>query len=294
MKKIKAIFYGSLTLLCVSLLLTACGGDPEGPKIDPNAAENMEKAKKVFYAVPSPSELALMIRKTGANFDKKILNSVDNAGNYETIKSKALALGVYGADLSYVSAFDQTQEALSYMNACKKLADGLGITGAIDQKTLERMEVNLNKKDSLLKIIADTYMETDEYLKSNESETVAALVVAGGYIEGLYISVQVAKSNQNNTEILARIAEQKDVMENLFGLLSANKDEPSVQEVITELTPIKTLFDKIQTAVVNQTVQTDTVNNKTNLAGKSDSKISAEQLEELNTLISAIRNKLTA
>lgn len=292
MRKIKAIFFGSLTVLSVSLILTACGGDPEGPKVDPNAAESMDKAKKVFYAVPSPSELALMIRKTGANFDKKILNPVDNAGNYETIKSKAIALGIYGADLSYVSAFDQTQEALSYMNACKKLADGLGITGAIDQKTLERMEANLNKKDSLLNIIADTYMETDEYLKSNESETVAALVVAGGYIEGLYISVQVAAANQNNTEILARIAEQKDVVENLFGLLNANKDEPSVQEVITEMTPVKNLLEKIQSTPVTQTVQTDTANRKTNVAGKSDAKITTEQLAELNTLISAIRTKL--
>jgi hypothetical protein len=195
--------------------LFACnnGAKSDAEDVDAAAIESKNNVSKVFYAVPSPSELSAMIKATGANYNKNMLNAPANEPKYTSIIKKAMNLGVYGADLSYTSTFDQTQESMVYMGVCKKLADGLGITGAINENTVKRMEKNLNNKDSLLKIISDTYLETDIYLKNNDRAGVSALVVAGGWIEGLFISVNIAAQNASNKMIVKRIAEQKYTIE---------------------------------------------------------------------------------
>jgi hypothetical protein len=267
----------------------------EGEGLDSAALATKEKATKVFYAVPSPAELALMIKATGAKFDKGILNSVDNASKYATIKSKALNLGVYGADLSYVSTFDQTQESMVYMNTCKKLADGLGLTGAIDEEIIKRMEANLNKKDSLVKIISDTYMATDTYLKENERGSESALVVAGGWIEGMYISIQVANANKNNEAIMKRIAEQKDILENLMGLLGNYASaEPAVEEIVNELKPLQAIYNNIKPTGQQGEVKTDTSAMKTTIESTVQYNLSPEQLAEITKILVALRGKIIA
>lgn len=279
------------------MVFSACKNksEGEGEGLDAAALATKEKATKVFYAVPSPAELAMLIKATGAKFDKGILNPVDNASKYATIKSKALNLGVYGADLSYVSTFDQTQESMVYMNTCKKLADGLGLTGAIDETIIKRMEANLNKKDSLVKIISDTYMATDTYLKENERGSESALVVAGGWIEGMYISIQVANANKNNEAIMKRIAEQKDILESLMGLLgNYASTEPAVEEIVNELKPLQTVYGNIKPTGQPGEVKTDTSANKTTIESSVQYNLSPEQLGEITKILVAIRGKIVA
>lgn len=179
------------------------------------------------------------------------------------------------------------------MGVCKKLADGLGITGAINENTVKRMEKNLNNKDSLLSIISDTYLETDVYLKNNDRAGVSALVVAGGWIEGLYISTSIAEQNAKNEAIIKRIAEQKLILENLIGLLESNEADENIPEIMTDLKALKGVFDNIKmTEVPEAEVKTDTVNKKTVIGSNGELSLSPEQLKDISTRITAIRNKI--
>ena len=143
------------------LFLSACGGSDNGKAgttidssvddADTEAGEERhETTRKIFERVPSPVESASLLRKAGASYDMTILNPIENVSGYETIKAKALNLGIYSTDLSYASMFEQTQEIMVYSSCAKKLSDGLGITEAYDEKTLERIENNLADKDSIL------------------------------------------------------------------------------------------------------------------------------------------------
>ena len=275
--------------------LFSCGGGskPETEDVDPAALESKNKVAKVFYAVPSPSELSAMIKATGANYNKNMLNPPSNETKYTSIIQKAMNLGVYGADLSYTSTFDQTQEAMVYMGVCKKLADGLGITGAINENTVKRMEKNLNNKDSLLKIISDTYLETDIYLKNNERSGVSALVVAGGWIEGLYISVNIAAQNAKNEQIVKRIAEQKLILENLIGLLETNEANDNAPELMTELKALKAMYDNVKmTEAPAADVKTDAAAQKTVIGASGELNLTPEQLAEITKKITAIRTTI--
>ena len=283
-----------IAIAIISSLFACKGGSKtDSDDVDAVAVESQKKASKVFYAVPSPSELSAMIKATGANFNKNMLNAPANESKYTSIIQKALNLGVYGADLSYTSTFDQTQEAMLYMGVCKKLAEGLGITGAINENTVKRMEKNINNKDSLLKIISDTYLETDIYLKNNERAGVSALVVAGGWIEGLYISVNIAAQNAKNELLVKRIAEQKLILENLIGLLETNEANDNAPELMTEMKALKSIFDNIKASDAPAAeVKTDAAAKKTVIGSAGELNLTPEQLAEITKKITAIRTMI--
>ena len=126
------------TLTVIAIFIASCGGDEatdnqqEDPVTDStNKTQLMEIDGKVF-SIPSPIQTAMLIKNAGTNYNKDILNEPSRATNYSTNFKKAINLGVYGADLGYVTMYDQTQDAISYLTAVKSLGDNLGVSSAFD------------------------------------------------------------------------------------------------------------------------------------------------------------------
>ncbi|MBL4577579.1 MAG: hypothetical protein JKX74_03845 [Flavobacteriales bacterium] len=253
--------------------------------------EEIQKSGKVFYTIPSPLELTSIIKKAGAKYDKSVLNSVKNISNYVTQTSMALNLGVYGADLSYASIFEQTQETMHYFAAAKKLADALGITSAFGENTITRIQNNLNNRDSLVSIISDSYWETDAYLKENRRSSTSGLVIAGGWLEGLYISTKLAAKTENNTEIVTRIGEQKLTLTNLTAMLK-NFQDPEVEEVVNDLIELQEVFAPVEITYSRKPPTTNSETKVTTLNTTSTISISDEQLLAISEKIDAIRTKI--
>ena len=65
-------------------------------------------------------------------------------------------------------------------------------------------------------IISDTFWEIDNSLKSNENHDLAALLVTGGWIKGLYLASGLSVLDSTNKAIEDIIADQKIVHENFF------------------------------------------------------------------------------
>jgi hypothetical protein len=117
-------FSMTFMLIIISALVIGCKSDGKGDKepefdvdmteIDEALFDNINQAKQIFYAMPSPLETAMLVKSAGAAYDEDLLNSIDNAGNYTTNRSMALNLGIYTCDLSFASLFDQTQTSISY------------------------------------------------------------------------------------------------------------------------------------------------------------------------------------
>jgi len=250
-----------------------------------------EVNRKVFYTIPSPLELTSIIKKAGAKFDKSVLNSTENMSKYVTQTSMALNLGVYGADLSYASIFEQTQETMHYFAAARKLADELGITSAFGESTLTRIQNNLDNKDSLVAIISDSYWETDAYLKENKQSSISGLVIAGGWLEGMYVSCKLAEKTKSNTDIISRIGEQKLTLDNLIAMLSSYKD-PEVVEVVADLYALKEAFDPVEIIYNRQAPTVDKEAKVTTLNTTSTINISDAQLAVISERIDGIRTKI--
>ena len=150
-----------VVVLVFASMITGCkSGGTKAPKEDMktdipgNTAvyEDIKQAERIFNALPSPLESAMLIKSAGARFNDALLNPIGNVNNYVTNKSMALNLGIYTCDLSFASLYEQTQLIIDYMNAAKKMADGLGILKAIEQSTIDRLEENINNSEVLWRL----------------------------------------------------------------------------------------------------------------------------------------------
>ena len=292
---------GICLIVASAAFWTACGEAPKGDDAitdteataaadGQNDLDKAERVKHVFRAVPSPMEMASMLKKTGATYNADLLNDVKNVNKYNTSRSQALNLGIYGAGLSYTSVFNQNQESIIYLSCAKKLADNLGVSKAFDDETIERMESNVDNRDSLLNIVSETYYMLDAYLKENGRENISAMVVAGGWVEGLHISTSVAMSSEKpSDELLSRIADQKISLKNLIELIEDYNTGEKLDEVLTDL---KTLSDVYETAVKVETSESKKSKDSDGMAVIGDNvttTFSPKGLEEIHRAVQEIR-----
>ena len=283
--------------IAISVAFISCGSSTETPTetkvdtADANPHVKDAKAQNVFYSIPSPVETTTLLKAAGAKYNAKYLNAIENVDKYSTVTSKALNLGIYGSDLSFTSIFDQTQESMLYLRCTNKLATGLGISGAFDEKTTSRIEANMENRDSLLSIISDSYWTADAYLKDNGQPGVSALIVAGGWIEGLYIATQIANTTKN-TDITTRIGEQKLSLDNLVALLdSYKKDNQGVTDALKSVSELKKIYDAIPVTSSETTASTDKSKGVTTVGGGSTFTITPEQMKQISDKATEIRNK---
>ncbi|MBL7874076.1 MAG: hypothetical protein JNL53_00330 [Cyclobacteriaceae bacterium] len=188
-----------LALLAVAGLWS-CGGSKDGTdqnaKEFDQAQESMnEQVQDVINNLPSPSEIPYVLQGTGAEFNQSLLNDRNKVDKYSALSDKAaLNLGVYTTDIGYLSSYEKTQEAIDYLNSAKKLADNLGVIGTFDISVLQRFEANIANKDSLAKILDAATRSSEKYLKDNSRNKLAALLLTGSFVEGLYISTGLIKT----------------------------------------------------------------------------------------------------
>ena len=279
--------------------LLSCGGENEQAVVENETAKKAlseeydskeNKPQQIFYSLPSPFELASMLRNSGASFNKDILNSPENISNYSTSSVKAFNLGVYGADLSYASIYSQTQNSMEFLNCVKKLSDDLGISAAFDPKSMERMEANKGNDDSLQQIVSEGYLIANSFLKQNDREDLSTFVLAGGFLEGVYIATQLIKTDSENEELLMMIADQKFAIENLVALLE-KYDDTSVADMKKDFNELNTLFSELEINIGEQEFKIDAKNNTTVIGGGDRTMISDEQLLTITTKVESIRNK---
>jgi len=208
--------------------------------------QEIQRAQKIFHALPSPIESAMLIKSTGARFDADLLNPIGKAETYVTNKSMALNLGIYTCDLSFASLYEQTQLIINYMNAARKMADGLGILKTIDQQTIDRLEENINNSEVIMEIVSDTFMNSNSYLEDNGQSALAAIVLVGGWFEGLYISTRLVDMKDfNGNKLVGRIIDQKLTINIILDLLDSNKGNPLIDELTGQVQKLKLVFDKI-------------------------------------------------
>jgi hypothetical protein len=263
----------------------------EAPKDTKAVYEDIKQAEKIFNALPSPLESAMLIKSAGARFDESLLNPIGNVNTYVTNKAMALNLGIYTCDLSFASLYEQTQLIIDYMNAAKKMADGLGILKAIDQATIDKLEENINNSEVIMEIVSETFMNSNSYLEDNGQPAVAAMVLVGGWFEGLYISTQLVDMNDfNGNKLVGRIIDQKLSIGILLNLLQSSKGNPAVDELMVQVNKLKVVFDKISITTSKVRPVYDKTTNTTMLKSEIKTDMTPEVFKELATTVAEIRN----
>lgn len=284
-----------MVLSASAILASGCGGDStkktdEVPTVDSTQTSIINISGEIF-SIPSPIQTALLIKGSGAGYSKGILNDPHKSSQYSTNFAKALNLGIFGADLGYVTIYDQSQDAIAYLNAAKKLSDGLGISAAFDAPTIERFTKNLGNKDSMLVLVGVAYRSSDAYLKTNDRNDVSGLVLAGGWIESLYFTTDIYKTKPKE-DVKLRIAEQKLSLQSLIKLLTPYYSQPEYTKFIDNLYDLSTVYDGVEFKYTYITPTTDAAKKMTTINSKTDVNITPEQIESISQKVKAIRNQI--
>jgi hypothetical protein len=292
MKKFRNSLF--LSLAAATLVLAGCG-ESAGPKTSGSSlsegasvTQRTKRLKKIFRAAPTPMETARIVQKTGATFSQDHLHSAMSASNYVTADRQAINLGIYGADLSYATIFEENAASLTYLEVVKSLARDLGVGDVIDDNLLARAESNRARQDSLISIVSEAFLTMNEKLKSNGQEDLSGMLVAAGWVESLYLATR--HQDKANADLRSRIAEQKLVMEDVLDLVTSYQQSPELEAMVASLQPIVDAFDAVQKEEANNTISKS--QGAILIGGGSRYTASEEVLAQISSAVADVRNQL--
>lgn len=283
----------------LAFVLVSCGSSSSDK--DKNSSEFKEaeeslkqQIEEVVYNIPSPSEIPYLLQATGAEFNQSLLNSRDKVDQYVTRTDKAaLNLGIYAADIGYLSSYEKTQEAIDYLASAKTLADNLGVIGVFDSEVLKKFEANISNKDSLTHLLDQTIKRTSLFLKDDSRNKLSALVITGSFIEGLYISTGLIKTYPKNilpedkrnlvlTPLMRVVLEQKKSVAELLKMLSSANIEQTdpVTNIVNDL-------KRLDQAYTSLNIEEQIRNNR------ADMILTDKNLEEITKVVETLRNGIT-
>lgn len=277
MKTMKSILSTTgIFLLAFSLVLTSCKGKT-GPAADQDSLKDKSEETKdqvikevTDYPLPTAFEVTTLLIEAGAGYILDLSNYTGNVDKYINLKSKALNLGVYGADLSYAATYNQSQETIQYLKATSQLIEELQISSGFNQSLVENVEKNIDNVDSLIKIITDSFYDTYRYLQENQQDELSILVMAGSWIEAIYITSQISIISKNNKELVSIIAKQDPSLTKLLEIMEPVEESDIISDVYNNLKKIKSIYIE---------------------AGES---FTPEQLEKLVVEVEALRNRIVS
>ena len=281
----------------IAIGLASCGSSSSDK--DKNSSEFKEaeeslkdQIEEVIYNIPSPSEIPYLLQATGAEFNESLVNPRTKVDQYASRTDKAaLNLGVYAADIGYLSSYDKTQEAIDYLNSTKTLADNLGIIGSFDVEILQKFEANISNKDSLTHLLDRTMKKAENYLADDNRNKLSALVVTGSFVEGLYVATGLVKSYPKDllpddsrnlvlTPIIRVVLDQKKSVSDLVKMLSSVEQTEPVTTIVSDLKALEAAYNGLN-------IEEQIKNNKANLV------LSDKNLIEVTTIVEKMRKIIT-
>ena len=207
----------------------------------------IEEDDETSYKLPSALQIAYVSKKSGAPFNESILNKTENLSRYNTSNYKrAVNFGIYSSDLANCLFNKKYQESKRYLKALTETGATLGLKQAFESdKLAERFDKNISNEDTLVQIVSNVQLKTDNLFEQNKQKHITVIAFAGAWIESIYIANQ-AYAQQKNKKILSSICEQLTFTKTLIKALESTKlKEPEMPELLNYISEINNAFNNI-------------------------------------------------
>jgi len=242
----------SLLLLSAIFLMAACGQRPsENLEVDLDNLDvgelqiSSETMNDIIQNIASPIEVAALISALNVPYSTHYLSDPESLSTNTTSFEMAFSLGALSADLGYLNMYEKTGTAVNYLSSINRLADALQIGQFFDFATIKRLATSSSDLDSLMFISVNSFNNMDDYLRETERSNLSALMIAGVWIEGLYLATQVAVQNTNE-DLKSMIGDQKLILNDLLLVLNNYKNEETIVRYINDLEQIKSIYDEVK------------------------------------------------
>ena len=273
----------SLGIVISGIFFSSCGGTKEENselKDFEVTKDSVKSEVRVDFDllrvnIPSPSVVSKNLSSAKINYNKNFLTAAGKAGSFSSNYQKSLGLGALGADLGIAAAYNQPQDALEYLTQISKLATDLGISSAFDPEFSKQLLSNVNKPDTFQLMLDKAFDKAERNLRSNQRVATTVMMVAGGWVESLYISVEGLNTNPsgaNTKDIYADISTHCHAFNYIFQLLDAYKSNADCAKLLQEMESSKAMLVSV---------------------GRNP-KIGAADLPKIREAVSQLRNKIIA
>ena len=246
-------------------VIIACNTKPEPAEehfeFEPMKTENSE-VREVIYSMVLPTDLSDLFNRSGTNYDPSIPASVEDFTLYNDLEQIAIILGIYGVDLTYMKLMGQNLAAARYYKAIESLSEKAGIPGTIFEKSARQLERSFNNEDSLAAVIDNIFRETDRHFRQNGQENLAALSLAGGWIEAMYIGTRIFQADSGNHVMAEMLLQQKYSLNSIYTILSNHQESLTVKEFLLMLKRLRKVFNDVEIRYRKEGFSVDTSSRK--------------------------------
>lgn len=251
-------------ILVAVMIITAAGGyscknrgeskkQPESNMIEKEALEN--KLEENVYPLPTSAEVIKQLSDLDLGYILGVTNPSHNAKKYVTSYSKSVNLGVYGADLSYVTVYNMQQDVINYLDAMHSLANDLNLTKIYDESLYEKIRDNFDNRDTLVVILTEAFDRTYAYMIDAGQGNIAMLMLGGAWLEGMYLTLAVSESGAHLTGFEQVLIDQKNSFEMFLEIAKPHLDDALVAKMMQDLQPIKDIYATLNTSLTMQNIE---------------------------------------
>jgi hypothetical protein len=258
MKKIFAGFILSLLIISLACLSSCKGRTTSNQQKKAEKQEVKEIQGQIetnVYPLPTSAEVIKMLTDLEVGYIIGISNPVENSKKYFSSTTRAINLGVFGADLSYATLYNQQQEVINYLDAIRSLANELNMSKIYNEDLYNKIKQNYDNKDELVKILTSAFNDTYGYLSDNDQQPLALLVVGGAWVEGMYLTTHVSEAAYQVAGISKVLLEQKKSFDLFLNLTKPYLSDPSVSDFVKVLDPVKTVYAGINNSLTEQNIK---------------------------------------
>ncbi len=281
-RKISPISSSFIAVIAATgLFISSCGGKEENTDLtdveqtkDTITSEVRVNFDLVRVNIPKPADLTAKLTDAKIAYNKSFLLPSGKSSSYSSNYQKAIGMGALGVDLGIAAAYNRPQDAIEYFTQISKLATDLGISSAFDPEFGKQLLSNVSKPDTFQLMLDKAFDKAERNLRSNERVAITVMMVTGGWIESLHISIEGLNTNPtgaNTKALYADIAVHCHAFSYVFELLEAYKSNADCATLLQEMEPMRATFASY---------------------GKQGWK--ADALPILREKVSALRNKITS
>lgn len=262
----------------VALILTSCGGEDEvGKTYDYDRSDSLSvdytrQTLTIRGNIKETSGFYLLLKSRGGEYNKSLVNSASNASKYSSSFDKSVNMGIYGADLNYLTVFEQTEDARKTVEAISKLSSSLGIESAFDKESFEKIvstadTLNLIEKSNL---ISKAFRNAEDQMYSEERALMGTFMISGGWIESVYLTSKIILDHEINPVDLSDFWVLVYNYESVLKMLNVFGDDADAKKIYEDYKTLEPIVKKIT----------------------EKSKLNLEDIKALNDEIGKIRSSL--
>ncbi len=207
------------------------------------------------YPLPTSAAVIKMLTELEVGYIIGISNPVENTKKYFSSTTRAINLGVYGADLSYVTLYNMNQEVINYLDAIRSLSNELNMSKIYSTELYDKIKQNFDNKDELVKILTGAFNDSYSYLSENDQQPLALLVVGGAWVEGMFLTTHVSEAAYQVAGISRVLLEQKKSFGLFLEITQPYASDPSVSDFVKLLDPVKKVYEGLSTSLTEQNIK---------------------------------------